>query len=440
MSDLSKLFCVSLSIGEGDAASLREKAAFSEEEVSAQLKEILRLSSFSSENSQPALLYLKTCHRVEIFGFDVDDQIVVAQWLAKRQISLSPDRILRDRDVLVHAIAVSSGMQSEVLGETQISGQMKDAVEWSRGAGILSGPLDRCFQQVLRVTKRIRSETPLGAGLVSLAHVAIDGLFEVFDSLENKSALIVGVGTMAQQSLARLEARNIGKVTWINRHPENIPVASLSPKVQQADFSRLSELVWEHSIVVMATASQECLLDYASLLKAKGGVKAVTNPRGLLDYGMPRNVDPKIHGKEGFYVQNVDEFRDRAERNSESRKAALALAQQILNEELVSLVRVWNAWGKGPLMAELFKNMESLCTLAESLQVEVAQKPEMRYTFRNIYAKLMHRLVEVLEGVEEPLSSQILETLASAWRQPEEWLLRKQRSPPRAAKARPRDP
>ena len=428
-SSIDQLICWSLSVKDGDAAELRERATLSTQGGDDFLKATLQawVQEARGINSDAGLLYVETCHRVEIYAFGMDSDDLVAKWLGPRRVQISPERLKRGVEVVKHLIRVTSSLESEVLGETQITGQIKDAYDKSRSLGLVQGPLDRCIQHSLRCAKKVRSSTDLGQGTVSVAHVAVDGLGDVFDSMESKSALLVGAGSMAQQALERMRVLGISKITWINRSRERILEHPLARDVELGDFSQLAELAWSHSVIVAATSSPHSILDLETLKSAQPqGRRKAEGPRVILDLGLPRNVDPAIHGFHGFYLRNVDEFRDRAEKNSEVRERAVQAAEEIVDAEIESFVKVWNTWERGPMIGELFKGVESLRQLEMQGQVQLEKNPEIEYIVRSIYSKLMHRLVEELESTEEPLSTQVIETLVRAWRHPDQWLQRNQ--------------
>jgi glutamyl-tRNA reductase len=428
---LDQLCCWSLSVRDGDEASLRERATLDETEQEKLLSEWI--VEARRENPEAGLLYLSTCHRVEIYGYGIDPKRLKAHWLEARGVDVSDPRLKQGLTAFRHLVRVTSSLESEVLGETQITGQVKEASDKARQCGFSKGPLDRCVQQALRCAKKIRSATALGEGTVSVAHVAVDGLADVFDTLESKNALVIGAGPMAQQALERLVARGLRNITWINRTASKLEAHPLATQVRIEDYARMHELVWEHAITVAATSSTAPLLTVDPLraaekkVAARLGRSAIPVPRVILDLGLPRNVESSVHGHDGFFVRNVDEFKDRAEKNSERRRRALEEADQILELEIDNFIKLWKSWEKGPLMAEIFRGVEALrshelASRTSSLGLE--EDVEIEYIVRNIYAKLMHRVVEEVEALEPSLAHQVLETLVRAWRQPDQWLQR----------------
>ncbi|MBS1984153.1 MAG: glutamyl-tRNA reductase [Bdellovibrionales bacterium] len=418
MADLDSLFCWSFSAREEIAASIREKASLPEEQVQRLLLECRQ------KHPEASLFYVGTCHRVEVYGAGMDPADVLSLWAQIRGPGFAPyARFHGGLEALRHLIRVASSLESEVLGETQIMGQVRDAATKAREGGHLRGTLDWALQQALRAAKKIRSSTSLGQGLVSVAHVAVDGLSDVFDDLSNKPALVVGAGSMALQAIQRLHRNGLGNITWINRSPEKILAHSLASQCRLDSYERLHDLVWQHPVIVLATRSPEPIVTLGTLRAAsrRRDLTLAPGPRVILDLGLPRNADENIHGYKGFYVRNVDEFSNRAEANASERRKTLDQALAILDAELQTIAQAAEIKARGPLLAELEGVLESLKNLGQP-QNELENSGQLEYMSRALNAKLLHRLIEELNQVGEPLSSQVLGVLVRAWRQPEQWL------------------
>ncbi len=430
---LDKLIVWSLSVKSGDAAAIRERLTLNEEARHEILDSILKIARDTSPEA--SLLYLETCHRVEVYAFAIDASLIHERWLESRDYEASRDKLKTGLSAFSHLCRVSSSMESEVLGETQITGQVRDAANLARENKWLSGPLDKCVQQALRIAKKIRSQTSLGKGTISIAHVAVDGLSDVFEDFSNKKALVIGSGPMALQSIERLELKNLAGITWVNRNYENIAKHPHASRLNLASYEDRHKLAWTHDIIISATSSPTFILDLESLNEASKNVETKSeSPAVILDLGLPRNVDERLHGYSRFYVRNVDEFNDRASENLEKRGLAIRLATEVLDKELDEFISSWNVWEKAPLLADLFSSIDALRKeLTAHLPLE--EKNEIEYIVRSVYAKLMHRLVEELDSLDEPLSTQVLSTVVRAWRQPSEW---QQKNLPQEQKAQRR--
>lgn len=414
---LDSLFCWSLSARDGVPAPVRERASLPRDFQDSTLR---AWRARVANGEQTPLLFLGTCHRVEVYGANTDPWDVLRQWedSAGKGAFSGHAQLRTGVDVVKHLIRVASSLESEVLGETQITGQLREAADIGRSDGHLFGLLDWAVQQSLRAAKRIRTETKLGTGTVSVAHVAIDGLSDVFDDLSDKSAIVVGAGPMAIQALQRLHSKGIRHLVWANRTEQTLRDHPLSDLCEITTLDRLPELAWRHPVVVTATASETPLLSRA-ILEATGKQRTkCSSPRIVIDLGLPRNVADDVHEYKGFYVRNVDEFGNRALQNTERRKADLGSAEALLAEELQIIAKSSEIKARGPLVGELKAVLERLT----EPKIAVENNQEFEYVPGAFHSKLMHRLIEELDRVGEPHATLVLESLVRAWRQPDQWL------------------
>ena len=228
---------------------------------------------------------------------------------------------------------------------------------------------------------------------------------------------------MADQAIHRLMKVGAGSITWINRTRERLLDNPLSAYCQILDFNELPRLAWEHAVVVLATSSESPILLLDEVRTAKKRRESPWHgPRIVLDLGLPRNADERLHGFEDFWVRNVDEFRDLVDSGSTQRREALKAAEKIIETERSSLARLWNHWEQGILIGELFKSTNRIIE-DELSQLSLEDRPKIEYMVRNVYAKLMHQLLSHLRSLDETESKQALETLNLAWGQSEtSWL------------------
>lgn len=442
--NLDGLFCLSLNSTAGVPASLREDAALpSDEKLKAAVIDNW-LSELREEfGPNASLVYLATCHRIEFYGYGFPTSKLKALWaeLCGQRIFSAEEH--NGLNAYEHLLRVTSSLASEVLGETQITGQVRRAFDESKNRTWLRGPLQRSFEEVLRVTKRIRHETKIGSGTISVAHVAVDGVEDVFTELQDKRILVVGAGQMAQQALERLMSKGAKHITWVNRSRERLLKHPLSGFCEIGDFSHLNTLVWEHSVSVFATSAQSTLLIRDKVTTRKEFAdRKVDSPRVLLDLGLPRNVDERLHGS-SFLVRNVDEFRDNAESSTEKRKEALKHAEKIVVEEVRGFINTWNHWSQGQLIAELYKNSQNYLAgevdrIKEQFGVEENSKIE--YVVKDVYAKMMHQLLDAIRGLDDSKAQKALEALNLAWRQTENSWQKPQKSPQLASLNQQRKP
>ncbi len=422
--DINHFFCYSLSAKDGHSASQREKVAITEDKqniILAQWKQRLL------NDPNASFFYLGTCHRIECYGFGIAPNELKQMWsIHSERAALDEAKYYCGLDAYEHLVRVSASLESEVLGETQIAGQLKDALVHAKEMGTLRGALDRLSQQALRAAKRVRRETSLGEGTVSVAHIAVDGIRDFFDNFESKKALVVGAGAMAMQALERLKKMGVERITWMNRSLEKIQHHPLATHCQIAPLEDLHRLCSEQAIIVLATASSEVLLKRCELEKTLAQSKLERRKKQsaplkvVLDLGLPRNVDPEIHEFYNFYVRNVDEFSNRVEQNKSIRSTQMLKAEQIVDEEVQLFLKLWNNWSRSAPVSELYRVLEGF-RVRELEHLGLDNSPEIEYVTRGLFARLLHRLLEEVEDAEDPLATEVLDTLARAWRQDQEW-------------------
>ncbi len=414
--DLDRLICISFSSRLGHPAPERESVALTPDEIESYLPQwISQLKKSEKAFPDSGLLYLGTCHRIEILAYGLTQEDLLALWASHKGTTVFKAQSFVGLDAIEHWMKVGSSMESEVLGETQITGQMKDAIERGRRLDLIGAVLDRCSQHIIKSTKKIRTSSKIGEGTVSVAHVAVDGLTDVFESLDKKSALLVGAGSMAIQSLERLFRLGFKKVTWVNRSREKIENHPLSKHATIADFSELPKLIWENHVSIFATSSLKPLIKKTDLISPVSPPKALNGPKIILDLGLPRNVDPEIHRKSDFFVRNVDEFRDQASSESNRRNQALNEAKVLLNSEMAAFRRSWQHWTKAPQIAEIHGLFTTW--IDETLvQLKLENDQEIGYKVRSLFSKLLHHLITVLEEVDEDRLEEFVQGLKSQTR------------------------
>lgn len=419
------LFCWSLSAKDGVPAPVRERATLPDAEKDSLLASWRRQRALSVPGEGGSLLYVGTCHRVEIYGWGLDPDMLLVDWEKARGVSLASARLRTGAEVIRHFVRVVASLESEVLGETQIAGQMKDAATQARACGHLHGSLDWAVQQALRVAKSVRHSTQIGRGTVSVAHVAVDGLSDFFDDLNDKRVLLVGGGSMAVQALSRLRSRGATQITWMNRTADKILCHPLSRECRVVSFEELHAETWRHEVTLVATRVERPLVTLEGLQQARRALRRqkispCSGPRVLLDLGLPRNVEPTLHGHDGFYVRDVDEFHNRADQGRAERVELVGRAEELIETELISILKLAEARGRGPLLQELKDVLERWFEpVLASKNLE--KSDDLEYISRSVHSKLTHRLLEELNRIGEPQATQVLESLLKAWRHPDSW-------------------
>ena len=301
-------------------------------------------------------MFLSTCNRVEVIGLpklgaNFEDSTRAASRAIREALrehigassidDLSEWLYEKSGDAAVrHVFRVAASLDSMVLGEPQILGQVKDAYDAAVAAGALRSHLSRCVHRAFTVAKRVRTETQLGAGIVSISSVAVDLAKRIFGDLKTSTVLLVGAGEMAEQA-----AKSLGKtarsIRVCNRSFERAATLAATFGGTAAPLELLEAELVISDVVVASTSSKTFVI-------TKDLVKRVMKLRKgktlfLIDIAVPRNIDPEVHKLDNVYVYNVDDLEAEVAENMKLRQKEVTAAEVIVDAELAD----WAAWARG---------------------------------------------------------------------------------------------
>jgi glutamyl-tRNA reductase len=311
--------------------SLRERVAFSGDATVAGLEALRALPQVR----EAALL--STCNRTEIYAVTEDDGSALADWLASHPADsgAGPGHALHaylyrhtDADAVRHLFRVATGLDSLVLGEPQILGQVKEAWATARAAGSLGGQLDRLFQHTFSTAKRARTDTRIGANPVSVASIAVRLAQESFARLEDSTVLLIGAGEtveLAARHLVQAKARRLLVANRTLSHAQEL--ASRHGGVA-LPLGELDKHLAEADIVLSATASREPVLHRPQVQAALA--RRRHRPMLLLDLAVPRDIAADVAELDDVFLYTVDDLQRAIEDNRRSRREAAAEAEAII--------------------------------------------------------------------------------------------------------------
>jgi glutamyl-tRNA reductase len=318
------LFCLGLSHHTA-AVSLRERFAVSEAEMPGVLA-TLRASAGLSE-----AVLLSTCNRVEIYGAGPDAgaaMTIAADFLRGRSGHEAPFYRLEDDHAVRHLFRVAAGLDSMVLGETEILGQVKDAYAAAFGAAHTAGQLNHLFQQTFRVAKLVRTETALGRGVVSVGAAAARLAASVLGDLSSCRALLLGAGEAGEGVARSLSARGLKELLVSNRTAARAEALAAALGGQPVEFIHWRDHLATADIVIASAAAPERLLssgDLAPVLAVREG-----RPLFLLDLAVPRDFDPEIRHLPGVVLHDVDALEAIAQEGESLRVAEVERAEALV--------------------------------------------------------------------------------------------------------------
>ena len=355
---------------------LRERVAFVPEEVGgaiARLRE--RLGSRRSIAPSEAAI-VSTCNRTELYCA-VDEPLEAGAALAEfvaHEKGIDPQDLRRASYVLPHteavrhAFRVASGLDSMVLGEPQILGQMKQAERLARQAGGLGLLLNHLFQRTFAVAKEVRSSTEIGAHSVSMAAAAVRVCERIFGQLDRSHVLFVGAGEMIELAATHFAARHPRSITVANRSLERAHALSSRLHGQAMRLSELPEALLRFDVVVSCTASTLPIIGLGMVERA---VRARRHrPIVVFDLAVPRDVEKEVARLQDVYLYTVDDLGYIVQTASESRQAAVAQAEAIIE----SRVRDFEAWLSSRATVPLIRELRDRAEEMRSREIERARR------------------------------------------------------------------
>ena len=374
--------------------SLRERVAFDAAALPAALA-ALRAQPGVSEAA-----LVSTCNRTEIYAeVEAGHEAVPAQWLARSQgldESALDAYLYRhvDADAVRHLFRVATGLDSMVLGEPQILGQVKEAWQAARAAGSLGNPLDRLFQQGFAVAKRVRTDTRIGAHPVSVAYAAVRLARQVFARLDQASVLLVGAGDTIELAARHLADAKVQRLLVANRTLEHAQALAARHGGVALPLSELPKHLAEADIVISATASRQPVISRADVAAALAARRL--RPMFLLDLAVPRDIAPEVGTLADAYLYTVDDLEQVIEENRASRREAAQQAEAIIDLQVDHYLAWWRAQGRQDALRRLRADGESAReqALAKARQ-ELAQGVAPEEVLQRLAHQLTNRLLHV---------------------------------------------
>ena len=311
--------------------------------------------------SEAALL--STCNRTEIYCI-VDDgaERQPARWLAAHH-GVEPAQLESylylhsDGDAVRHLFRVATGLDSLVLGEPQVLGQVKDAYHAAAAAGRLKPALQRLFQHAFAVAKRVRTDTQIGAHPVSVAFAGVRLAQQVFTELDRATVLLVGAGDTIELAARHLVDHQVQRLLVANRTLAHAQALASRFGGYALPLSELERHLAEADIVISATASREPVVSAAAVGRALTARKH--RPMLLLDLAVPRDIDPAAAEFEDVYLYTVDDLDRVIEEGQRSRREAAAQAQAIIDLQVEHYLAWWRASGRHDTLRKLRSKSES---------------------------------------------------------------------------------
>jgi len=338
---------------------LREKLAYRTEEIPAALLEI------QARGAKEALI-LSTCNRVELTAALDDDSGMEAliETLLSHRTGLTVDEILphiyrhENSAAIRHLFRVAASLDSMIVGEPQILGQLKQACAQARDSGAIGTVLDAVLTRAFNVAKRIRSETEIGQNAVSVSYAAVELAREIFGSLHKKRVLIVGAGKMSEGAARHLMRAGAAAIFITNRTAERAQELARIFNGEVIAYETFSQRLGEMDIVITSSAAQGFVITRDMMRRA---IEARKNqPVFLIDIAVPRNVEPRVADVEHAFLYDIDDLQRLTEQNLKTRQDVAQQAESIVSSEVARLEAKLRERDVTPTIVSLQEQFEAI--------------------------------------------------------------------------------
>ena len=401
--------------------TVREQVAFQPDTLGAALRDLI------AQPSVKEAAILSTCNRTEVY-FSAAEATPVERWLESfhrvPSDSLHPYVYTLPQDRAVsHAFRVASGLDSMVLGEPQILGQMKQAVRSAEAAGALGLILNRLFQRTFAVAKDVRTNTDIGSASISMAAAAVKLAERIYPSLAEQHLLLIGAGEMIDLAAKHFAARTPKSITVANRTLERGEQLAARFGASAITLNELPDRLAQFDMIVTSTASSLPILGKGLLERA---IKSRRHrPMFIVDLAVPRDVEPEVAELDDIFLYSVDDLANIVKDNLQIRVDSLAQAEALIAEQAQSFLRWLDGRSVIPTLTALQGHHESL----RAAEVEHARKllaggaaPEqvIEQLARGLTNKFLHAPAQALTRAGEAERTQLLAMLHHIYQLPDD--------------------
>ncbi|SIS50868.1 glutamyl-tRNA reductase [Salimicrobium flavidum] len=380
--------------------AIREKLTFSEAD---------HREAMEALNDQKSILenvILSTCNRTEIYV--VADQIhtgryyikdFLEKWFNIEKQEFSPHLIVYESDgAIEHLMRVSSGLDSMVLGETQILGQVKQAFQLSQKSGTTGTVFNQLFKQAVTLAKKGHKETAIGENAASVSYAAVELSKKIFGELKDKHIAIIGAGKMGELAAKNLHGFGVGQVTVLNRTLEKAESVAEQFHGSAGTMEKRDELLEKADIVISSTGSDSYVITKEMVEKAHKKRKG--KPLFFVDIAVPRDLDPGIAELESMFLYDIDDLQGIVDENLAERKKAAESIELMIEAEIVEFKEWLQTLGVVPVISAL--RQKALGIQADTMESIERKLPELTDREKKILNKHTKSIVNQI--LKEPIT------------------------------------
>ena len=402
-----------------------ERLAFLDDRIETALHQAKSLPSLK-EN-----MILSTCNRVEMYAvaretekaiFDLKHFLSQFHGLSLREFERSLYSFIGE-EAARHIFRVASSLDSLVVGEPQISGQIKSAYEMAvetKTSGLI---LHRLLHRAFHVAKRVRTETKIGDSAVSVSSVAVELAEKIFGTLEKKTVLLIGAGEMCELAARHLVSGGVGKVLVTNRTYERATALAQEFKGEAVPFEEMNQGLRRVDIVISATDSPQHLILHDQVVKAMKDRKQ--KPIFFIDIADPRDIEPRVGDVENVYLYNIYDLKKVADENIKDREKEAQKAETIVQDEVVKFVNWYHSLEVTPTIISLRRKFDEIRkkelekTLALHPNLSEKEKQSLEALTSAIINKILHSPLTLLKQTNEEAMADYVDAIRTLFRLPE---------------------
>jgi glutamyl-tRNA reductase len=373
---------------------LRERLAFTPQTLPEALSSLKKLPHVEEAS------ILSTCNRTELYcvtSSDIDQEII--QWFSQfhgLQIDQIKEHLYlhKHEQTIRHAMEVASGLDSMVLGEPQIAGQMKDAYALANENGTIGQLLGKLFQRAFAVSKQVRTDTDIGSSPVSVAFAAVSLAKQIFGDLKQTTVLLVGAGETIGLAARHLHSQGVSNIIIANRSVERAQTLADELNGQAISLQHISEHLYRSDIVISSTASPLPIIGKGTVERALKQRKH--QPIFMVDLAVPRDIEPEVSELDDIYLYSVDDLQSVIEENMENRQQAAEQAVEIIDVQVQHFLEWQRSLGSVDVIAQIRQNTQSISddVLSKAKkQLAAGQSPEAALDFlaHTLTNKFLHQ-------------------------------------------------
>lgn len=383
---------------------VREKLAFPRKNLSDALTVLKKVTSLMEA------VIVSTCNRVEIY---VASEETVTATSARIRRFLSEYHKIAENDfanvlythhsmgAVKHLFRVASSLDSMVVGEAQILGQIKESYEIAKETGFTGVILNTLFQRAFNVAKQVRSSTDIGEGVVSISSVAVDLAKKIFGELNEKSVMVIGAGPMSELTLQSLVKNGTHSVIVSNRHYEKAVALAQVCQGEAVRFDDAFNRMPDIDIVISSTGAPQCIISKENIKEVLR--KRKNRPILLIDIAVPRDIDPQVNQLDNVYLYDIDDLQKVANENLMKRQQYSVLAEQIIETEQQDFLKWYSSLAVTPTIKELIDKFDDIRmkelekTLHQLSGLSEQDKEKISHLTQRITHHLLHYPIKELK-------------------------------------------